>query len=121
MMTGSVSGRRALVPVTLRISGQPDLTIEFVLDTGFGGFLTLPPAAVARLALPFRYRIPSGLADGSQVMVAVHVAAIIWHGVERRTEVIATGKQPLLGAALLDGHDLAIRFADGGPVTNQRF
>ena len=41
MMTGSVSGRHALVPVAIRISGQPDLTIEFVLDTGFVGFLTL--------------------------------------------------------------------------------
>ena len=121
MMAGSVSGRHALVPVTLRIRSQPDLTIEFVLDTGFVGFPTLPPAAVAKLALPFRYRVPAGLADGSQVMVDVHMATIVWHGLERRTEVIATGKQPLLGASLLDGNDLAIRFADGGPVTIQRF
>ena len=64
---------------------------------------------------------PAGLADGSQVMVDVHLATIVWHGVARRTEVIATGKQPLLGTSLLDGNDLAVRFADGGPVTIQRF
>ena len=121
MMTGSVSGRHALVPVTLRIPGQPDITIEFVLDTGFVGFLTLPPAAAARLALPFRYRVPANLADGSRIMVAVHMATIVWHGLERRTEIIATGKQPLLGTSLLDGNDLAVRFADGGPVTIQPF
>jgi clan AA aspartic protease len=121
MMTGNVSGRHALVPVTLRIFGQPDLSIEFVLDTGFAGFLSLPPAAVARLALPFRYRVPAGLADGSQIMVSVHVATILWHGAEHRTEVIATGRQPLLGTSLLDGNDLSIRFDDGGPVTIQQF
>jgi clan AA aspartic protease len=121
MMTGSVSGRHALVPMTFRIPNQPDLTIEFVLDTGFAGYLTLPPAAVARLALPFRYRVPAGLADGSRIMVAVHMATVVWHGAERRTEVISTGKQPLLGTSLLDGNDLAVRFADGGPVTIQTF
>jgi len=121
MMTGSVSGRHALVPITLRIPGQPDFTIEFVLDTGFVGFLTLPPAAVARLALPFRYRVPANLADGSRILVAVHTATIVWHGVERRTEIIATGRQPLLGTSLLDRNDLAVRFADGGTVTIQPF
>jgi clan AA aspartic protease len=121
MIAGSVSGRHALVPVTLRTRNQPDLTIEFVLDTGFVGFLTLPPATVARLALPFRYRVPAGLADGSQVMVDVHVATILWHGVARRTEVIATGRQPLLGTSLLAGNDLSIRFADGDPVTIRPF
>ena len=30
------------VPVTFRLPGYPDLTIEFVVDTGFVGFLTLP-------------------------------------------------------------------------------
>jgi clan AA aspartic protease len=121
MMTGSVSGRRALVPVTFRLPNQPDLTIEFVLDTGFMGFLTLPPAAVARMSLPFRFRLPAGLADGSRITVAVHVATIVWHGAERRIDVIATGKQPLLGTSLLDGNDLAVRFADGGAVTIERF
>src|SRR5258708_4929067 len=32
---------------------QPPLSTEFVVDTGFEGFLTLPPAAVATLQLPF--------------------------------------------------------------------
>lgn len=43
-MTGGVTGRHALLPVMFRLQGRPDLTIEFVVDTGFTYFLTLPPA-----------------------------------------------------------------------------
>jgi clan AA aspartic protease len=89
MMTGSVSGHRAMVPVTFRIQNQPDIQIEFVLDAGFNGFLTLPPGAVATLRLPFRYRIPVHLADGSSTAVTVHSAAILWHGTTRLVEIIS--------------------------------
>lgn len=39
---GYMSSLHALLPVTFRIDGQPGLAIEFVVDTGFTGFLTLP-------------------------------------------------------------------------------
>jgi clan AA aspartic protease len=117
MMTGSVSGRRALIPVTFRLPNHPDVQIEFVLDTGFNGFLTLPPRAVATLQLPFRYRIPIHLADGSSAAAAIHSATILWHGSTRSVEVIATGRQPLLGTSLLHGSDLTIHFDDGGAVS----
>jgi clan AA aspartic protease len=116
-LRGSVFGRRATIVLTLRVAPHPDLPIEFVVDTGFAGFLTLPAAAVAALGLPFRQSVPVHLADGSSIMVAVHEAVILWDGVERELEVLATGRQPLLGTSLLDGHDLAIQFRDGGPVT----
>jgi len=32
-------------------------------------------------------------------------------------EVLATGRQPLLGALLLDGYQLTAAFEDGGMVT----
>lgn len=51
-MTGRVEHLHVLLPVTLRLPNQPELTIEFVVDTGFTGFLTLPPTAVAALRLP---------------------------------------------------------------------
>ena len=59
---------------------------------------------------------PAGLADGSQVIVAVYLATITWEGVERNVEALAMGKRPLLGTSLLDGFKLEAEFNDGGLV-----
>lgn len=119
-MTGSVSNRHVLLPITLRLPSQPDLSIEFVVDTGFTDFLTLPSAAVAALVLPFAHRVTVVLADGSTVELAVHVATILWDGAERDVPVFAMGRRPLLGTALLDGYELVAQFRDAGLVTVDR-
>jgi predicted aspartyl protease len=50
VITGIDSGRHALVRLVLRGSSRQEAEIEFVLDTGFVGFLTLPSAVVAALS-----------------------------------------------------------------------
>jgi predicted aspartyl protease len=67
-----------------------------VLDTGFHGFLTLPPAAVAALALPFLNDFIAALADGSRVRRQVHAATILWDGAERDREILATAERRCL-------------------------
>ncbi len=119
-MTGQVAQLHALVSIPFRDPGQPDVAFEFVIDTGFAGFLTLPPAAVSALNLPLVRAIPANLADDSSILVFVHAATIVWNGEERDVEVMALGRRPLLGTLLLDGHDLGIQFADGGLVTIDR-
>jgi predicted aspartyl protease len=47
----------------------------------------------------------------------VHQANIIWNGEERVVNVLATGRLPLLGTALIDEYELAIQFIEGGLVT----
>ncbi len=117
MMQGIISRHRATLMITLRPPGQPDLSLEFMVDTGFTEFLTLPPAAVAALRLPLLYERRMSLADGSAIMVPVHQAQIVWDGEEQPVSVLATGRRPLLGTALLDAHDLYVRFREGGPLT----
>lgn len=117
MITGKVSNRHALLPVPLRLPDRPDLSIEFVVDTGFIGFLTLPPAAVATLGLPYQFDTSANLADNSEVQMAVHSVTIIWNGVQRVVGVLATGKRPLLGMALLEDHELVVQCVDSGLVT----
>jgi clan AA aspartic protease len=116
-MIGRVQSLHALLPVTFRLPGQPDLTIDFVVDTGFTGLLTLPPAAVAAMGLPLIHREPVSLADGSTVEVAVHAADIVWNGVVHEVRVLATGGRPLLGTSLLDGREFVAQFTEGGLVT----
>jgi clan AA aspartic protease len=115
-MTGRVVGSQPRFGVVFRLPHQPDLEIEFVVDTGFEGGLTLPPAAVVAMGLPFYQRIPANLADDSTRMVDVYRATIVWNGYPLQVAVLAMGQRPLLGTALLDGHDLAIHFEDAGEV-----
>ena len=53
MMIGTVSGRHALLPVVFRLPGQAGMTIEFVVDTGYTDYLTLPPSAVVAMGLRY--------------------------------------------------------------------
>src|SRR5579872_5468665 len=117
MMTGSVRARHVLLPVTFRLVGLPDVTLEFNVDTGFTGLLTLPPDAVTAMSLPLLHRIPAQLADGSFVEVAIHSATILWKGIEAEARVLATGERPLLGTALLDGSELLAQFREEGLAT----
>ena len=116
-MNGCVRLLHVLLPITFRMIKPPDVFIEFIVDTGFTGMLTLPAAAVARMGLPFLHRIPAQLADGSFFEVAVHTATIVWNGVEIEARILATGERPLLGTGLLDGSELLAQFREGGLVT----
>lgn len=115
-MTGTVENFRALISVPPRRAGPPDIALEFVIDTGFVGFLTLPVAAVQALGLPYKYDTPANIADDSVVYFPVYGATIVWKGVERNVPVLAMGKRPLLGMALLDGNKLVSECREGGKV-----
>jgi clan AA aspartic protease len=117
VITGTVVNRRASVPLVIRGPTGLEATAEAVLDTGFNGFLTLPASAIAALGLPFRTRFRAGLGDGSVVQLAVHAAVVMWDGVWRDVEVLVANRPPLLGTALLNGHEVTIRFADGELIT----
>ncbi len=73
--------------------------------------------AVSLIGLPFMHDIPANLADNSEVLLPVYEAIVLWDGEEREVLVIATGRQPLLGTALLDEQELVIQFTEGGLVT----
>ncbi len=105
------------VTLTFLLPNGSSLPIEFVIDTGFTGQLCLPPEAVALMGLPFLYDLPANLADNSEVLLAVHEALVLWDGEEREILVIATGRRPLLGTALLEEQELVIQFTEGGLVT----
>ena len=117
MTIGQVQGNKPFVSVTFLLPGQPAFAIECVVDTGFAGYLTLPEQAVATLKLPFLQTIPSRLADGSRVMLDSYLTTIRWVGEQRPVEVIATGIQPLVGRALLQGFLVSIDFRDGGDIS----
>ena len=117
MIIGSVINRRPLVHLTVRGPGGQDQDVEFVLDTGFTGFLTLPSAAVAALMLPFVQYYRGILADGRVTRLEVYAATVFWDGAERDVHVLAMGSAPLVGMSLMNGSDVRLQVTDGGLVT----
>ena len=116
-MNGWVTGYHAIIGMTFRTDTQAHIVIDCIVDTGFVGYLTLPPAAVRTLNLPFLRWISASLADDSTIHVGVHVATILWDGEAHEVEVLATGARPLLGTLLLEGHELNVQFTEGGRVS----
>ncbi len=77
MIEGRIVGLEARIAVMFRLSGRPDETVEFVLDTGFEGALALSSAEIARLGLPLYDQNRATLADDSSVPVNVHVGTVL--------------------------------------------
>ena len=115
-MNGNVTSLHAMLPVTIMLANHREIEIDFVIDTGYTRFLTLPITIVETLELPFEYDLPANLADDSEVLVPVYTAAIRWDAEVVKTRVLALGKRPLLGTAMLDQYELLCRFKEGGKV-----
>lgn len=119
-MRGAVSadGREARLGIeVLSPAGSPPLLVEAVVDAGFTGHITLPPATVEALGLPIIGSAESVLADGSVVLEDVCAARVLWHGYERPVRALVADATPLLGMALLGGSELRVECVSGGEVT----
>ena len=73
---------------TLRLSHHPDLAVEFVVDTGYTDYLTLPFDAVVAMGLRYLHDISADLADNSTILIPVYLATIVWHGMEMEVPVL---------------------------------
>jgi clan AA aspartic protease len=115
MISGWVNAyREAVVRLPLRSSQGREQSVEVVIDTGFNGYLTLPPDLIRELGLPFRRNGRAVLGDGSEITFDIHEAVILWDGKPRRIAVDAADTDPLLGTGLLSGHELSVEFVEGG-------
>ena len=117
MITGIVTAyREAIIHLTVRGPQRQEQEIEAIIDTGFDGFLTLPPTLIAALGLAWRRRGRAMLADGSESLFDIHEAIVSWDGAPRRVAVDAVDIDPLIGMSLLSGYELTIQVAEGGKV-----
>jgi predicted aspartyl protease len=66
--------------------------------------------------LPYLTQISANLANDSSVMTRLYLATIIWQGGEREVVVLAMGRRPLLGTALMEDYHLSVDFCEGGAV-----
>ena len=120
MIEGVVNAAYEAV-VSLPVRGPAGQTreIEAVVDTGFNGFLTLPPAVVAELGLPLVSIGRATLADGSEIAYDVYGIAVFWDGQTKYIEADSADTTPLVGMQLLDRHNLYVEVEGGGRVSIQ--
>jgi predicted aspartyl protease len=90
MITGSVNASfEARIQVVVQQAKGRRRTFSAVIDTGFNGFITLPPTIIASLKL-------------------------VWRG--RREATLADGRLELVGMALLEKSRLDMAVVSGGNV-----
>ena len=120
MITGIVNANyEASVTLSIRGSTGVKQDIDFLLDTGFNGSLTLPPAIIHALDLVWSTRSLITLGNGVQEWIDVYVAFVLWDGQLRTILVESADTDALLGMNLLKGHNLTIEAIIGGLVTIQ--
>jgi clan AA aspartic protease len=89
------------LPLTLLVRDRT-VTIEALIDTGFDGYLAVPPDVLANGAPPDDYHTWR-LADGSEVVTPVYVGRIQLGDISTLPViVIALGDAPIVGRGIID-------------------
>jgi clan AA aspartic protease len=120
VIAGVVQDDEARIRLEVRGPAGQVQIVEAVVDTGYTGELTLPPAAVVGLGLPWLRIDTATLADGSECLFDVYEAEIVWDGSVRQILIDVADAVPLVGMALLRDHEMRMTVRDGGPVTIER-
>jgi clan AA aspartic protease len=120
MITGVVKADEARIRLTVRGRQGREQQVEAVIDSGYTGTLTLPPALITLLGLRWQSAQRATLADGSTCVFQVYVGKVVWDGKGRQILVDEANADPLLGMRLLRGHELKMQVRYRGKVTIKR-
>ena len=117
MIEGRINDRyEPVVTISLTAPKGETREVDAVVNTGFNGFLVLPPELVEEMEMPFLHYSRSFLADDREMTLQTHQATINWNGDARRVRAIASGSAALVGMQLLEGHRLEMDIRPGGTV-----
>ena len=118
MISGSVDGA-GKVWVTLAVEGptRSSTSVEAAVDTGFNGFLTLPPEVIGLLELAPRAPIMVTLGTGIRRRLNTSDGQVQWHEGRKRVQILQAQGIPLIGMSLLEGSRLTVDVKIGGLVS----
>ena len=117
MIAGIVTSRlEAVVSISVHAPKGQSETLSAVIDTGFSGFITLPPDLIARMELPYSATESMVLANGSESPFRIFKATVHWHGQRMAVPVHESDADALVGMALLYGSRLIMDIVENGPV-----
>jgi clan AA aspartic protease len=113
---GVTEYRQAIVELTVSGPTGASECLDFIVDTGFDGHMTLHSAIAAALELPRVSQARAFLADGSETLFDTCEAFVLWNGVQRSILVDVSDSVALLGMGLLEGHELRLQAKPLGVV-----
>ncbi len=96
MITGAVKSDEARFRLNVRGHRGREEEVEAVIDSGYTGALTLPPALITRLGLRWQSVQRATLADGSTCVFQVYLGKVIWDGKVRQILVDEANAEPLV-------------------------
>ena len=121
MITGYVNANREAI-LTISICDENGLEHEWetVVDTGFDGWLSLPPELIDTLGLSWQRFGRAILADGSESAFNIFGGDVLWDGQLRTINIYEMDAEPLLGMSLMYGYELFLPVLDGAVFTLSR-
>ena len=106
----------AVAPVPVMNRNGQFQPCEFILDTGFDGFLALPAELIQRLGQEPAESVFVTFANGRQELWNAWHCRILWHDLPRDLVIFESRGETLLGMALLEGSQVNIQVRIDGAV-----
>jgi clan AA aspartic protease len=117
MITGKVNAEfEPIIPLSIHCFDGKLFTQDAIVDTGFNGWLSLPPDSIAQLNLTWKRRGRAILGDGSECVFDVYEAVVVWDGTLLTIPVDEADSEPLVGMLLMEGYQLMVQVFEGGRV-----
>ena len=117
MITGTVNEyKEAIITLTVKGPSGQEALIGAIIDTGFNGFLTLPPDVVRNLDLARLSRGRAQLADGGETIFDIYSSMVLWDDELKEVEVDEVASTPLVGMSMLYNSELHIHAVEGGLI-----
>jgi clan AA aspartic protease len=117
MITGIVNEEfEPIISISLHDSEGNVYTQDAIVDTGFNGWLSLPPDLISQLNLKWKRRGRAILGDGSECVFNVYEAVLVWDGSFLTIPIDEADSEPLVGMSLMEGYQLMVQVFEGGHV-----
>jgi clan AA aspartic protease len=117
MITGIVNREfEPIIPLSVCGSDSKIYTQDAIIDTGFNGWLSLPPDLINQLNLKWKRRGRAILGNGSECVFNVYEAAVVWDGVLITIPIDEADSEPLVGMSLMEGYQLTVQVFENGRV-----
>jgi len=117
MITGIVNADfEPIIPLSVCGFDGKVYTQDAIVDTGFNGWLSLPPDLITQLNLRWKRRGRAILGDGSECIFDVYEAVLVWDRNLLTIPVDEADSEPLVGMSLMEGYQLIVQVFEGGRV-----
>jgi clan AA aspartic protease len=117
MITGIVNADfEAIISLAISDSDGKIYTQDAIIDTGFNGWLSLPPDLIDQLNLKWKRRGRAILGDGSECVFNVYEAVVVWDEDYLTIPIDEADSEPLVGMSLMENYQLTVQVFEKGNI-----